>query len=62
MFLKYSFFWKSTVTVNLKKLSSKTICYIILVEDLINWKRRFEMFLIDHCAGDIGNKKITGKY
>ena len=32
---------------------------IILVKDL---KRGFEIFLIDHHAGDIGNKNITGKY
>ena len=35
---------------------------IILVEDLIKWKRGFEIFLIDHYAGDIGNKNNTGKY
>ena len=35
---------------------------INLVEDLIRWKRGFEIFLIDHYAGDIGNKNIAGKY
>ena len=35
---------------------------IFLVEDLIRWMRWFEIFLIDHCAGDIGNKIIAGKY
>ena len=35
---------------------------IILVKNLIRWKRDFEIFLIDHHAGDIGNKNITGKY
>ena len=35
---------------------------IILVEDLIRWKRGFEMFLIDHYADDIGSKNIAGKY
>ena len=35
---------------------------IILVEDLVKWKRCFEIFLIDHCAGDIGNKNIAGNY
>ena len=34
----------------------------LLVEDLIRWKRCFEIFLIDHCASDIGNKNIAGKY
>ena len=35
---------------------------IILVEDLIRWKRGFEIFLIDYYADDIGNKNIAGKY
>ena len=35
---------------------------IILMEDWIRWKRGSEIFLIDHCAVDIGNKNITGKY
>ena len=35
---------------------------IILVEYLIKWKRCFEIFLIEYCAGDIWNKNITGKY
>ena len=34
---------------------------IILVDDLIRWKRGFEIFLIDHYA-DIGNKNIADKY
>ena len=34
----------------------------ILVEDLIRWKRGFEIFLIKHGAGDIKNKNIAGKY
>ena len=54
-------------TVNLNKFSSNTIFrgytfgkfysvkYNILVEDLIRWKRGFEIFLIEHYAGDIGN-------
>ena len=75
MLLRYSFFfWKRTVTVNLKKFSSNTIFrlsifgkfyivkFIYLVEDLIRWKRCFEIFLTDHCAGDIGNENITLKY
>ena len=35
---------------------------IILVKDLIRWKRSFKIFLIDHHAGDVGNKNIAGKY
>ena len=32
------------------------------ITDLIRGKRCFEIFLIDHCAGDIGDKNIAGKY
>ena len=32
------------------------------MEDLIKWKRCFEIFLIDHCASDIANSNIAGKY
>ena len=35
---------------------------IILVEDLIRWKKTFEIFLIDHYASDIENKNIVSKY
>ena len=35
---------------------------IILVEDLIRGERGFEIFLLDHYAGDIGNENISGKY
>ena len=35
---------------------------IILVEDLIRWNRIFEIFLIGHYVGDIGNKNNAGKY
>ena len=31
---------------------------IILVEDLIRWKRSFEIFFIDHYPGDIRNTSI----
>ena len=34
---------------------------IILLEDLIRWKRGFEIFLIGQYTGDIGNKIIAGK-
>ena len=30
------------------------------MEDLIKWKRDFEIFFIDHYAGDIGNTSIAG--
>ena len=35
---------------------------IILVENLIRWNRRFEMFLIDRYDGEIGNINIAGRY
>ena len=35
---------------------------IISVKDLIRLKRGFEIFSIDHYAGDIGNKNIAGNY
>ena len=35
---------------------------IILVENLIRGKRAFEIFLIDHCASDIGNKSTAEMY
>ena len=35
---------------------------IILVEDWIMWKRFFETFSTGHCAGDIENKDMAGKY
>ena len=62
-FLKYSFFWKRTVTVKLKKLFLENCTLsnsIILAEDLIKWKRAFKIFLIDLYDGDIGNRNITG--
>ena len=34
----------------------------IVVKDLISWKRRFEIILIDHCASDIAKKNIADKY
>ena len=73
MFLKHSFSWKRAVTV-LKKFSSTTIFRwyafrkfympnsIIFVEDIITWKRDFKIFLIDHYAGDVENKKIACKH
>ena len=32
------------------------------MKDLIRWKRGFEIFSIDHYAGDIGNNNTTGMY
>ena len=51
-------FWKRTASVSLKKFSSNTIFWEILHSyiQLFQWKRSFEIFLIDHCAGDIENK------
>ena len=56
-------------SVNLNKFSLDTIWEnftlsdsIILVEHLIRWKRDLEIILIDHYAGDNGNKNIAGMY
>ena len=35
---------------------------IIPVKELIRLRNGFEIFLIDHYAGDIENNNITGKY
>ena len=63
-------FWKYAVIVNLNKFSSNTTfrwyfrgkCTwsnsIFLVEDLISWKRGYDVFWIDYYAGNIGNKNI----
>ena len=73
-FLKYSFFEKVLLlSVSRNSLQTPSLDDIILenstlsnsiisVKDLIKWKKGFEIFLIDHYAGDIGNKYITGKY
>ena len=70
-FLKYSFLWKHTATVNLKKFCSNTIIrlynwekfYLVNVnyfrEDVIRWKRGFQIFFIGHYTGDIGNKNTV---
>ena len=72
--MKYSFFWKHIVSVNLKKfLQTSSVGdmllenfilsnSIILLEGLMKWKGCFEMFLIDYCASDIENKNVAGKY
>ena len=74
MFFKHSLFPKHTVTVNLKKFSSSNIFRwyisrkftwsnpVFLVEELIRWKKAFEIFLIDHYEGDTENKNISGTY
>ena len=72
--LKYSFSWK-VLTLSISRNSPQTPFLddiflgnfassnsIIFVEELIKWKRCFEIFLIDHCASDIGHKNIAGKY
>ena len=74
---KLLIFWKLAVTVNLKKLASNTIFwwytfgkfYIVkfnYYSERLNkfWKTKlnFEIFLIDHCAGDIRNKNVAVKY
>ena len=67
-FLKYFFFWELAGTVQTPFLDHALLGNftlpdsIILVEDLIRWKRGFEIFLIDYYADDIGNKNIAGKY
>ena len=70
----YSFFRKLTLTVNLKELSSNTIfwCYTLGKFYIVKFdcfrerenkvKEGFEIFLIDHYAGDIQNKNVSGKY
>ena len=52
-----------TASLDYKLLGNFTLPkLVILVKDLIRSKRGFKIFLIDHHAGDIGNKNITGKY
>ena len=52
-----------TASLDCKLLGNFTLSkLVILVKDLIRSKRGFKIFLIDHHAGDIGNKNITGKY
>ena len=68
-FLKNPFLWKHTVTIlnYLQTLSLENILVehftwsnsIILVEDLINCKRGFEIIFYDYYAVDIGNKNIA---
>ena len=35
---------------------------VFLIKEPIRWKRAFEAFLIDHSAGDIGNKNTACAY
>ena len=72
--MKYSFFWKRIVSANLKKFLQTTSVgdmllenftlsnSTILLEDLMKWKRCFEMLLIDYYADDIENKNVAGQY
>ena len=73
-FLKYSFFFENVLLLSISRnsLQRSSLSHIrlenftlsnsiILVEELISWKRCFEIFLIDLCTGDIGNNKIAGK-
>ena len=73
-FLKYSFF-ENVLLLSISRNSLQTISLddillgnfilpnsIISVKDLMSSKRGFEIFLIDHYAGRIGNKNINGKY
>ena len=75
MFLKYSFFFENLQVPSVSRNSLQTPSLdhallgnftlsnsIILVEDLMRWKRGFDIFLIDYYADDIGNKNIAGKY
>ena len=52
----FSFFFFNVLLLSILRNS------VILVKDLIRWTRCFEIFLIKHCAGDIENKNIAGKY
>ena len=73
-FLKCLFSWKLTGIFNLKKSSSSTIFRWCTFGKLyiakFNYcsgrpkrlKRGFEIFLIDHYAGDIGDENIAGKH
>ena len=73
-FLRYSFFFEKLLLQSISKNSLQTPSLdnillgnfalsnsIILVENVIRWTKGFKIFLIDHYAGDIGNKNIAGK-
>ena len=73
--MKYSFFFEDVPLLSIfrNSLQTPSLDYIflgnftlsnsiILVEGLVRSNRGFEMFLIDHYAGDIGNTNIAGKY
>ena len=67
-FLRYTFFLKtrnspqvpSLIDIVLGNFSLSNLT--IFMEDLLRWKRRFEIFSIDHCTSDIANKSIASKY
>ena len=71
-FLKYSLF-ENVLLLSISRSSLQTPSLddillenlsnsIIPVKDLIRLRNGFEIFLIDHYAGDIENNNITGKY
>ena len=55
-----SLFWTSLDDIILRNFTFPN--WIKLVEELIRGKESFEIFLIDHYAGDIGNINIAGKH
>ena len=73
-FLKHSFFENillPSISINFFQTTSSNyivggnfVCSnsSILLEDLTRWMSGFEIFLIDHYAGDIGNKNIAVTY
>ena len=73
-FLHYSFFWKRTAIVNLKKFSSNTVFRLYTFRELYIVKFSYfsgkpnkvetgiKIFLIDTYAANIGNNNIAEKY
>ena len=72
--MKYSFF-ENVQLLSISRNSLQTLSLddvllgnfilsnsVISVKELIRWKRGFEIFLIDHYAGDVENNNISGKY
>ena len=55
-----SLFWTSLDDIILRSFTFPN--WIKLVEELIRGKESFEIILIDHYAGDIGNIDIAGKH
>ena len=73
-FLNYSFFWKRTAIVNLKKFSSNTVFRLYTFRELYIVKFSYfsgkpnkvetgiKIFLIDTYAANIGNNNVAKKY